>query len=81
MITIKVYKGSNTSSEFKTYNFDNDKWKSFEKYNDFMSVNEKGEYTIERWIHINEYGGYTIEKKIETGKIENFSLYEGINVI
>lgn len=81
MITIKVYKGSNTSSEFKTYNLDNDKLKSFETYNDFMSVNEKGEYTIERWIHINEYGGYTIEKKIETGKIEDFSLYEGINVI
>ena len=81
MITIKVYKGSNTSSEFKTYNLNNDKLKSFETYNDFMSVNEKGEYTIERWIHINEYGGYKIEKKIETGKIENFSLYEGINVI
>lgn len=81
MITIKVYKGSNTSSEFKTYNLDNDKLKTFEKYNDFMSVNEKGEYTIERWIHINEYGGYTIEKKIEKGKIEDFSLYEGINVI
>ena len=81
MITIKVYKGSNTSSEFKTYSLDNDKLKTFEKYNDFMSVNEKGEYTIERWIHINEYGGYTIEKRIETGKIEGFSLYKGINVI
>ena len=81
MITIKVYKGSNTSSEFKTYNLDNDKLKTFETYNDFMSVNEKGEYTIERWIHINEYGGYKIEKKIEKGKIEDFSLYEGINVI
>ena len=81
MITIKVYKGNNTSSEFKTYNLDNDKLKTFETYNDFMSVNEKGEYTIERWIHINEYGGYTIEKRIETGKIENFSLYKGINVI
>lgn len=41
MITIKVYKGSNTSSEFKTYNLNNDKLKSFETYNDFMSVNEK----------------------------------------
>lgn len=81
MITIKVYKGSNTSFEFKTYNLDNDKLKTFETYNDFMSVNEKGEYTIERWIHINEYGGYKIEKKIEKGKIEDFSLYEGINVI
>ena len=70
MITIKVYKGNNTSSEFKTYTLQNEDLKSFEKYNDFMSINEKGEYIIERWIHINEYKGYTIEKKIETGKIE-----------
>lgn len=81
MITIKVYKGSNTSSEFKTYTLQNEDLKSFEKYNDFMSINEKGEYIIERWIHINEYDGYKIEKRIETGKIEDFSLYEGINVI
>ena len=81
MITIKVYKNSTTSSEFKTYTLQNEDLKSFEKYNDSLDINEKGEYTIERWIHINEYKGYTIEKKIETGKIENFSLYEGINVI
>ena len=81
MITIKVYKGKSGSSEFKTYNLDNDKLRSFEKYNDSLDINEKGEYTIERWIHINEYKGYIIEKKIETGRIEDFSLYEGINVI
>ena len=81
MITIKVYKNSTTSSEFKTYTLQNEDLKSFEKYNDSLDINEKGEYTIERWIHINEYGGYTIEKRIETGKIEDFSLYEGINVI
>ena len=81
MITIKVYKGKSGSSEFKTYNLDNDKLRSFEKYNDSLDINEKGEYMIERWIHINEYGGYTIEKRIETGKIEDFSLYKGINVI
>ena len=81
MITIKVYKNSTTSSEFKTYTLQNEDLKSFEKYNDSLDINEKGEYTIERWIHINEYGGYTIEKRIEKVKIENFSLYEGINVI
>ena len=29
MITIKVYKGSNTSSEFKTYTLQNEDLKSF----------------------------------------------------
>ena len=72
MITIKVYKGKSGSSEFKTYNLDNDKLRSFEEYNDSLDINEKGEYMIERWIHINEYDGYTIEKRIETGKIEDF---------
>ena len=81
MINIKIYKGKSGSSEFKTYNLDNDKLRSFEKYNDSLDINEKGEYTIERWIHTNEYGGYKIEEKIETGNIEDFSLYDGINVI
>ena len=47
MITIKVYKNSITSSEFKTYTLQNEDLKSFEKYNDSLDINEKGEYIIE----------------------------------
>lgn len=82
MIRILIYKNSiSEDSEYKEYILDNDELLVFNDIRDVLTIDVKGNYTINRKIKYNEYGGYKLVDELEEGKILNFYLYDGVNVV